>query len=155
MHFNRTNELSRLCSQICAYLENPSENAKPKVNLRDCKVQGSLLYKGGLLWVPEDGLKEVHDQIAVGHPGIAKTTHMIRRHLFWPKIKNMIKRYINNCHVCRRAQVPHDTYNGLLQPLPVPERPWLDVTMVLITGLPKCQLYDAISVIMDRLLKEC
>ena len=33
-------------------------------------------------------------------------------------------------------------YNRLFQPLPVPERPWVDVTMDFVTCLPKCHAYD-------------
>ena len=65
-----------------------------------------------------------------------------------------IEQYIHNCHVCKRAKSARDAYNGFLQPLPVPERPWVDLTMDFVVGLPKSQGYDAILMVVDWLSKE-
>ena len=60
--------------------------------------------------------------------------------------------------MCRKIKAARDTYNRLLQPLPVPERPWVDMTMDFVTGLLKChaygQIYDAILMVIDCLLKK-
>ena len=56
--------------------------------------------------------------------------------------------------MCRRAKAPRDKYNGALNPLPVPERPWTDITMDFVTGLPECELKNAILMVVDRLAKE-
>ena len=114
------------------------------------------------MWVPkgEDNqlrlrvIKEVHDQSAVGHPGIERTLNMIRQFYYWPAMRKDIEQYLRNCHVCKRAKASRDAYNGLLQPLPVPERPWVDLTMDFVVGLPKSRGYDAILMVVDRLLKE-
>ena len=99
-------------------------------------------------------IKEVHNQPAVGHPGAERTLNMIRRFYYWPAMREDIEQYLRNCHVCKRAKASRDAYNGLLQPLPVPERPWVDLTMDFVVGLPKSQGYDAILMVVDRLLKE-
>ena len=41
-----------------------------------------------------------------------------------------------------------------MQPNEVPEGPWQIVTSDLITGLPKCQGFDAIMVTSDRFTKQ-
>ena len=114
------------------------------------------------MWVPkrEDEqlkmrvIKEIHKQPAVGHPGVKQTLNMIRRHYYWPAMHGEVEQYIQNCHVCKRVKAARDAYNGLLHPLPVPERPWVDLTMDFVVGLPKSQGYDAILVVVDRLSKE-
>ena len=121
--------------------------------------------KKNQIWVPEGDhlrlkvIKEIHDQPAVGHPGVERTLNMIRRHYYWPSMRREMEQYLRNCHVCKRAKAFWDVYNGLLQPLPIPKRPWVDLTMDFVVGLPKSQgydgkQYDAILMVVDRLSKE-
>ena len=108
--------------------------------------------------VPEDlyslVLREVHDQIASDYPGCQKTVSLLARNYYWPKMKDTVYRYIRNCHTCRRAKAPRDQYNGLLKPLPIPTRPWTDVTLDFVTGLPHSNGYNAVLMVIDRLTKE-
>ena len=112
----------------------------------------------GQLWVPEDlyslVLREVHDQIASGHPGRQKTVSLLAHNYYWPKMKDTVYRYIRNCYTCRRAKAPRDQYNGLLKPLPIPTRPWTDVTLDFVTGLPHSNGYNAVLMVIDRLTKK-
>ena len=56
--------------------------------------------------------------------------------------------------MCRQAKASRDQYNETLNPLPVPQRPWTDITMDFVTGLPECELKNAILMVVDRLAKE-
>ena len=160
----KSNQNNELCSKICLYLANPKGLEKSEVYLKSLRVENGLLMKGNRLWVANEDqlqlkvIKEIHDQPAVGHPGTERTLEMARRYYYWPGMKEMIQQFIRNCHVCKRAKTAQDTYHGLLQPLPVPERAWTDITMDFVMRLPKCeayrQIYDAILMVIDRLSKE-
>ena len=96
----------------------------------------------------------MHDQIAFGYPRRQKTVSLLARNYYWPKMKDTVYCYIRNCHTCRRAKAPRDQYNGLLKPLPIPTRPWTDVTLDFVTRLPHSNGYNAVLMVIDRLTKE-
>jgi transposase InsO family protein len=65
-----------------------------------------------------------------------------------------VDRYTRNCHTCQRSKPNRHAPFGVLRPLPIPERPWQDISMDFITGLPWSDGCDAIWVVVDRLTKE-
>ena len=42
---------------------------------------------------------------------------------------------------------------GLLQPLVMPDRPWLDISMDFVEGLPRSQQKSMVFVVVDRFTK--
>ena len=60
--------------------------------------------------------------------------------------------------MCKQVKAARDTYHGLLQPLPMPEQAWTNITMDFVMRLLKCkaygQIYDAILMVIDQLSKE-
>ena len=153
-----SNRSNMLFSEVRKYLANPEDHDRPNVYLRGSRAANGLLYKDNKLWVADDlrldVIREVHDQPAVGHAGVRRTMLLIQQHFFWPRMKQDVDQYIQNCHVCRRAKAPRDRYNKTLKPLPVPERPWTNITMDFVTGLPECELKNAILMVVDCLAKE-
>ncbi|MCI30016.1 transposon TF2-1 polyprotein, partial [Trifolium medium] len=64
-----------------------------------------------------------------------------------------VKQFVNSCDVCQ-----HNKYNthapyGLLQPLPLPQQVWEDISMDFITNLPTTHNKSVIWVVVDRLTK--
>lgn len=49
-------------------------------------------------------LKCMHDEF--GHLGIERTSVMLRRRLFWPKISVDVDQYIRNCEKCIKRETP-------------------------------------------------
>ena len=99
-------------------------------------------------------LEEHHDSIISGHVGMEKTEESIRRNFYWPGMQDTIREFVRTCDACQRNKPRNKRSAGLLQPLPLPEKRWEQVTMDLITSLPKTKDgFDAIFVVVDRLSK--
>ena len=121
------------------------------------KLQDGILLKDELIYIPNDDLrlqvlKQLHDNPSAGHFGIAKTVEMVSRNFWWPQMRKFIAHYVLTCD-CNRSKAPRNKPHGLLQPLPVPERPWVDLSTDFIVELPPSAGYNAISVWVDRLTK--
>jgi hypothetical protein len=124
-----------------------------------CLVQDNILLCGSRLAVPTsqttDVIESVHASKEVGHPGLLKTLQMIKKSFIFPRMRSLVQRYIRNCHVCCRVKVQKALPEGLLQPLPIPDQPWRDISMDFVTGFPTSRAgNDAILVVVDRFSKE-
>ena len=67
-------------------------------------------------------IRDAHDQPSVAHSGMNRTQELIKRYYYWPSMRDLVKRYIGNCHSCRRAKSAHDGRIDLLRPLPIPRQ---------------------------------
>lgn len=131
-----------------------------KVSISDCGLDhhGRLLYRGRR-WVPDSEplrtriMEETHDSPIVGHPGHNGLYHILSRSWFWPGLAVDVRRLTRNCTICRSASTWRERYQGLLKPLPVPERMWRDISVDFIVGLPESQGCRDVVVITDRLSK--
>ena len=85
-----------------------------------CKWKDKHLWYEGKMWIQEDeGLRTTiisrcQDNPLAGHGGIAKTTELITRQYYWPKMHETIKRYIKNCETCQRSKAVRHAPYGLL-----------------------------------------
>ena len=67
---------------------------------------------------------------------------------------HMVNEYVDNCEMCTRNKARNRKPAGLLQPLPIPGRPWESIGMDFITHLPKTNAGNtALYVVIDRLTK--
>jgi hypothetical protein len=114
---------------------------------------------GGLEWIPPGPMRTkvmgaCHDSVFSGHFGRAKTEGLISRMFYWPYMAAEIQKYVAECDTCQRVKANNRAPQGGLQPLPVAEGKWLDISVDMITELPGTEEgYDAIMVFVDRLTK--
>ena len=97
-------------------------------------------------------MKEWHDNPVAGHPGRDKTTRQVQANYHWPNARPWIEEYIKGCAVCQQMKnLMHKTRTPLY-PITVPQspRPFGQIAMDLIIGLPLSQGYDAILTIVDH-----
>jgi hypothetical protein len=78
----------------------------------------------------------------------------LKQYYWWPMMKKEIAEYVAKCVICQQVKVEHKRPAGELQPLPIPEWKWENITMDFVSGLPKSKKgNDAIWVIVNRLTK--
>lgn len=59
--------------------------------------------------------------------------------------------YVQSCDLCQRVKAAHTKTNGLLQSLPIPDKPWQQVSLDFIVGLPTLPMgHNAILVFLDQ-----
>ncbi|KAL0349659.1 UNVERIFIED_CONTAM: Transposon Tf2-11 polyprotein [Sesamum radiatum] len=121
--------------------------------------KGLLMTKGNRLYVPKGGdlrkslILECHDTLWVGHPGEERTYALVQRAYYWPQMRDDVEIYVRTCLICQQDKADHQKKADLLQPLPIPKRPWESVSMDYIFGLPKVGDLGSIIVVVDRLSK--
>ena len=124
-----------------------------------CQWKDGLLWYQGKIWIPNDeGIRTAliakhQEPPQAGHGGTAKTTELISRRYYWPKIRKDIKQFIKNRDTPQRTKVVRHVPYGLLPSNESPNRPSKSIPMDFITDLPKSDGYDTILVVIDRLTK--
>ena len=82
-----------------------------------------------------------------------KTLERIRQVFYWKKMRKEIGIFVVECKICQRNKDESVSYPGLLQPLPISEQVWIDISMDFIEGLPTSHGKQVIFVVVDRLSK--
>jgi hypothetical protein len=68
-------------------------------------------------------------------------------------MRKQVDQYVRNCHSCQWSKSSRHATFGVLHPLSAPEKPWKDISMDFVVGLPQCEGIDAAWVVVDRLSK--
>ena len=64
-----------------------------------------------------------------------------------------VKEYVRTCNPCQKIKHDRGATTRFLQPLEIPNKPFDDTSLDLITGLPRSNKKDAILVVVDKLTK--
>ena len=122
-------------------------------------LEGDLLVAKGERWyVPTGGLRkdllrETHDSKWAGHPGEERTLALLAKSYYWPKMGEDVQACVKSCLVCQMDKIERKKGVGLLQPLPIPERPWENISMDFITGFPTVRDFKSVFIVVDRFSK--
>ncbi len=83
------------------------------------------------LFVPEglrsDVIQWGHCSNLACHPGVNHTSFLVKQRFWRPRMARDIHSFVLACSVCATGKTRPP--NGLLQPLPVPSRPWSHIAL--------------------------
>lgn len=136
-----------------------TELAVSSPNDKGFMLSGGLIKKHDKIWVgANSGLQSkliavFHSSPIGGHSGIHATYHRLKKLFVWTGMKQAVEEFVQQCGVCQQAKHEHCKYPGLLQPLPIPEGSWQDISMDFIEGLPLSKGANTILVVVDRFTK--
>lgn len=111
------------------------------------------------LWIPEDCsfipllINEFHATPTGGHMGVKKTLARLQESFYWPNMLTVVTEFVRECISCQQTKYVTQRPGGLLQPLPLPNRIWEDLSMDFISGLPMSEGQSVIFVVVDGLSK--
>ncbi|MCO5561070.1 hypothetical protein L7F22_014691 [Adiantum nelumboides] len=77
----------------------------------------------------EKVMTECHCPSYTGHRGIATTMKGVERYFYWQRLKKDVEDFVRSCLVCQKVKFDRHKAQGLLQPLPIPTRPWESIAM--------------------------
>ncbi|KAL0195114.1 hypothetical protein M9458_008686, partial [Cirrhinus mrigala] len=100
-------------------------------------------------------LQLVHSTPSSGHPGITATIQLLTNRYWWPSLQTDTIAFIRDCPTCNTSKSTHQLPTGLLQPLPIPQRPWSHIAIDFITDLPPSSGFTTILTVIDRFSKAC
>ncbi|THG97606.1 hypothetical protein EW145_g7582, partial [Phellinidium pouzarii] len=129
-----------------------------KFSLDDWTTDSDLLLFRKRIYIPDNkDLKQqilhlFHDLPSFGHPGIFKTTSLIRQHYWWPGLTIFVKNFINGCAACQQMKINTHPTTPPLTPIPADPSalPFQSVSIDFITDLPLSNSFDSLMVIVDH-----
>ncbi|XP_058732695.1 uncharacterized protein LOC131604261 [Vicia villosa] len=128
-------------------------------NSEEYSISQGLLYFKKRVYVPDlenlrqQILTEYHHTPEGGHSGVKATLARLRASFCWPGVYLAVKNMVKHCTNCQQNKYETQKKKGLLQPLPIPDRVWEDITMDFITNLPNSSGHTVVWVLCDRLSK--
>ena len=129
------------------------EKKKTRDSFSSLLIQLAYAFPGPIRLRLLQASEENRDCVAAGHPGRDRTLSKLSRHFYWPRMGLSVKDFVRSCELCQRSKSSR-VKQGLLQPLPIPDRPWESLSMDFFMGLPRTTRgNDAVLTFVDRLTK--
>jgi len=100
-------------------------------------------------------IREAHASRVSGHFGVGKTVAQLQRYCYWSQMNETIVKYIKGC-VMSSTSKPNNKKLGFYMPRPIPFRPWDNISMDFVGGIPMFRKgHDYLYVVVDRFRKMC
>ena len=122
------------------------------------------LYVKDKMYVPSEEklklflLQQHHNLPTQGHPSYKAMFQKLLENWYWFEMPRNGKQYATNCSVCRRTKAYNTKKQGLLNPFPISNRKWLNLSLDFVVKLSECYcqnwVYCHILVVVDRLTKQ-
>jgi len=95
---------------------------------------------------------------SLGHTSCSMTYYALASHFYWPMMGKDTEQYCRTCGICQLTKQSTQCSFGLLKPLPIPERPFIHISMdflflPLVTNKTTQVSYDHVWVVVDRFSK--
>jgi len=152
-------DLRKELASLTAFLDLRDRIREDPVAYADYTLTEGFILHRGRIWLPSNSsfikllLEEFHQSPTSGHMGVQKTLHRLQDNFTWPTIKEDTQKFIAGYVTCQYTKYDNRKPAGLFCPLPVPTRPWEDLSMDFITGIPAYHGNTYIFVVVDRFSK--
>ena len=78
----------------------------------------------------------------------------LKQHYWWRGMKKDIVEYVSKCLTCHQVKAEHQVLSGMLNPIPIPQWKWDNITMDFVSIFPLTQKkHDLVWVIVNKLTK--
>ena len=127
----------------------------PCSSLSDWHFSDSLLYFKNRLYIPatvcHDLVSSMHPSPATGHGGFFRTYTLLSQDYWWPGMSSFVRRFVAGCALCQQMKVnTHPTAPPLSPLSSTCSRPFQQLSVDLITGLPPSAGFDSLLVVVDH-----
>ncbi|MBW0505290.1 hypothetical protein O181_045005 [Austropuccinia psidii MF-1] len=98
-------------------------------------------------------LQKLNYSLLASHPSKEKTLKLVKQDFHWSGMTQLINYYVSSCQQCSRNKNIHKKKFALLKHLPIPNCPWICLSIEFITPLLLSNSFYSFLVIVDRFSK--
>lgn len=99
-------------------------------------------------------LTKAHSSSFSIHLGSTKMYNDLKENFYWNGMKRDVATFVGKYIICQKVKIEQQRAGGLLQQLKIPVWKWDDISMDIVTGLPRIlRKNDVIWVVVDHLTK--
>ena len=103
------------------------------------KKDGSLYFQDRLCVPCDKELKKkllfaAHNTVFTMHHGGNKMYQDLKQQYWWKRMKRDVTEYVFKCLTCQQVKTEHQVPTGLLNPLPILQWKWDNITMDFVSG---------------------